>query len=220
MNDKYDISWAIVKTAKPLADFLEEYLSQTDTNWWHNKVVSSFKEIWKIDNLKYRNLHKLDTAALLSIFFRNLILLKELAGFNYYKMKNYVTECQTIRVQYMHIASDFEAADDDVARDFDTLYRLCKSIKADRDFLEYLESGRNYFALKAITSRDSRTVDSDNNDQVTPMEEMENPEEVGTSVYTVNPTMQMIHSTSSMIVTGAAPLMMNDAMYNSFGVRY
>lgn len=218
MIENLSIHTTIIKLAKPLANFLEEYLSMTDTKWWNNKVKPCFKDEWKIDNLRSRDLHKLDTCALLTIFFKNLKLLTELAGLDFYTVKNYIRESRTIRAKYMHSPSDFEASDEDLAWDFNTLYCFCKVINAEKKLLEELDECRKYYILKAIAPQEeTKPVEAAAEQPAAPAEvPAPETEEVTNSGFF--PFMQPIPT--PVVMMNVSPAMMYGMMYNNFGMRY
>ena len=218
MIEKSYINTAIAMIAKPLADFLEEYLSMTDTKWWNRKVRPSFKDVRKIDNLKLRNLHKLNTCALLTIFSRNLELLAELARLHKHEVKNYVSECQTIRVRYAHPASDFEASDEELGRDFDTLYRLCKMIHAPKNILENLNECRKHFILKSFAPQEETKPVEAAEESVSAAKEITAPATDGIMNQGFFPIMQPIPT--PVVMMNVNPAMMYGMMYNNFGVRF
>lgn len=231
MIEKTYISQIIMKIGTPLAKFLEEHLSMTDVNWWNNKVLSSFpeKEINKIRNLKCRDIYKLDTAALLTIFNRNLNQFVSLTKLEFYTLRNYINECQTIRVRYMHLSEAEEISDEDIARDFDTMYRLCKEIKADKTLLDDIAECRDEFILKAYmpqfaeekekTSEEKKEVNEMNIGETDVSEPVTiSPEQGSTVVPTFMPMMPQI-SAAPVYFMGMQPGMMYGMMMNSFDMR-
>lgn len=219
MIEKYDLIKAVTNLAKPLAAFLEEYLPQKDVDWWNNRVLPSFDNSKKVvNNLKHHNLLKLDTAALLKIFINNVSYLQELAGYDYHSTKNIANECQTIRIKCMHISPESDDTADDIARYFDTLYRLASVIKADSSYIQELNERREYFYKIVFNISEPEMSNNDIAEEVVSVsnEEVSMPEEDNIPYVQRIPQMQQI----PVMMMGMNTSMPYGVVYNNIGLRY
>ena len=224
MSEKDEYFHEFSKAAKPLADFLKEQLSMTDAKWWKNKVVPHVLDSRSKQNLQYQKLELLDTHLLLTIYFNNM----EEIGMNnrltpqeQQLIKNYICECHSIRNKYAHQKWDLESPAEDLAREYDTLYRVCKSVHASKEFLNELAECRAYYLEKAygVSTAEKKTPETVEKNEITITVETE--QTVETSVPAAAPycTMMPQIPVAPVYFMGMQPGMMYGMMMNSFDMR-
>ncbi|HJJ30217.1 MAG TPA: Swt1 family HEPN domain-containing protein, partial [Methanocorpusculum sp.] len=135
------------RSAKPLADFLGEYLPEVDEDWWNYLVLNSLSDFAR-RNVGSDNgsLYDLDIATLLKVFDANWHSLSSVIKLDYV-LRNYIKEMQSIRNKWAHQTLD-GIPDEIIERHLSTLYLLCKEINADEAFLSEINDARNLLLSK------------------------------------------------------------------------
>ena len=132
----------LLEVTRYFAVYLEKTLPNISENWWENTVVNnlSFQQLQHIKQSGISTLTGLDLAALLRILDQNWYQISTKLNLTT-ESRHYIKEMITIRNRWAHASMEGFSVDDEY-RDLDTLWRFAMIIKADKNFLQDIQTAK------------------------------------------------------------------------------